>query len=221
MADRPTPPPADDPYYQHEAYLGDVPLPGVSYPPERPVGLHLRLHVAEEPYRDPPPFLGLRDREGTRVYVHARPDVLVPDVRLTVALGAADPAPGGPAGRVTDVAHRGWRRLEVGTAQAWLYPAEGTLVLWEAYLHDRHRTGTDPAGDPAHGLLWDGFAGALLRVLAPWGPVRLLATTWEDAYPRPAWAAFLDGRGYLERPPAAFVKRLLPVAEPGAGGGVP
>lgn len=120
-------PPADDPYYQHEAYVGDVALPGVSYPRERPVGLHLRLHVAEEPYADPPPFLPIRQRRGRRVYVHARPYALVPEYRLTIALTT----PGRPAGRVQDVQHRGWRRLDVGTAQAWLYPAEGTLVVWE------------------------------------------------------------------------------------------
>lgn len=49
-------------------------------------------------------------------------------------------------------------------------------------------------GDPAHGRLWDGAGG-------------------DD----PAPGDHLGGRlrpagvGYLERPPAAFVKRLLPV----------
>jgi hypothetical protein len=98
----------------------------------------------------------------------------------------------------------------VGNAQAWLYPAEGLLVVWEAYLHDGHRAGADPARDPASALPWDGFEGALLRHLAPWGPVRRLVTTWEDVYPRRSWTTFLEERGYRGWPPTAFVKRVLP-----------
>lgn len=64
-------------------------------------------------------------------------------------------------------------------------------------------------GDPAHGRRWAGAGGDLLRVLAPRGPIRHLVTTWEDVYPRPAWAIFLAERGYLARPPAAFVTRLF------------
>jgi hypothetical protein len=136
----------------------------------------------------------------------------VPDSRLTIALTAADPGLGEPAGRVTDVRHRGWRPLDVGTAQTWLYPAEGPLIVWEADLHDGHRADPDPARDPALALLWDGFEGTLLEHLAPWGPVRRLVTTWEDVYPRWAWAAFLEERGDLARPPAAFAKRPPPAA---------
>ena len=102
MATLPTrPPAAAEPYYQHDVYLGDVPLPGVSHPPGRPVGLHLRLHVAEEPYRGRRELVPLRHAAGTRVYVHARPYVLVPDYRLTVALPASRPTPGEAAGRAT------------------------------------------------------------------------------------------------------------------------
>jgi hypothetical protein len=205
-------PPAAEPYYQHECYLGDVPLPGVSHPPGCPVGLHLRLHVAEEAYRGRRELVPLRHAAGTRVYVHAKPYVLVPDYRLTVALTASRLAPGEPAGCVTDVAHRGWRRLDVGHGQAWPCPAEGPLIVWEAYLHDGHRADPVPARDPALALLWDGFEGALLEHLAPWGPARRLVTTWEDVYPRWAWAAFLEERGDLARPPAAFAKRLPPAA---------
>jgi hypothetical protein len=100
----------------------------------------------------------------------------------------------------------------VGNAQAWLYPAEGLLIVWEAYPHDGHRTGADPARDPAQGLLWEGFEGALLKRLAPWGSAQLLVTTWEDVYPRRAWAAVLEERGSLARPPAAFAKRPPPAA---------
>jgi hypothetical protein len=113
-------------------------------------------------------------------------------------------------GRVRGGGFHGWRRRDVGTAQAWLYPAEGTLVVWEALLDERHRAGAAPLRDPAQGLLWEGFEAVLLRQLVPWGRVERLVTTWEDAYPRPAWWTFLDEHGYLERPPVAFVKRLLP-----------
>jgi hypothetical protein len=136
----------------------------------------------------------------------------VPDCRLTIALTAAAPGLGEPAGRVTDVRHRGWRRLDVGTARAWRDPAAGPLIVWEAALHDGHRADPAPARDPALARLWAGFEGALLERLAPWGPGRRLVTTWEDADPRWAWAAVLAARGALARPPAAFAERPPPAA---------
>jgi hypothetical protein len=218
MVTFPTRLPAAEPYYQHEVYLGDVSLPGVSHPPERPVGLHLRLHVAEEPYRGGRELVPRRHAAGTRVYVHAKPYVLVPDCRLTIALTAADPGLGEPAERVTDVRHRGWRRLDVGTAQAWRYPAAGPLIVWEASLHAGPRADPDPARDPALARLRDGSEGALLEHLAPWGPGRRLVTTWEDVYPWWAWAAVLEARDYLARPPAAFAERPPPAAAAEYGG---
>jgi hypothetical protein len=83
MVPLPTRPPAAEPSYQHGVSLSDVPPPGVSHPPGRPVGL--RLHVAEETFRGRRELLPLRHAAGIRVYVHARPYVLVPDYRLTVA----------------------------------------------------------------------------------------------------------------------------------------
>jgi hypothetical protein len=119
---------------------------------------------------------------------------------------------------VEGVRRRGWRRLDGGNAQAWLYPAEGALIVWEAYLHAGHRADADPARDPALTLLWDGFEGALLRHLASWGPARLVVTAWEDISPRRAWQAFLEERGSLARPPAAFAKRPPPAAAAEYGG---
>jgi len=206
-------PPLEDPYSQHEAYLGEVPLPGVSALPGRAVGLHLRLHVAAEAYRDPPAFARIAAPTGTRVYVHARPYALVPDLQLTIGLAAAGTADE-LVGRVLGGGFRGWRRHDVGAAEAWRYPAAGTLVVWEAVLDPQHRAAADPQRDPAQALRWAGFEAARLRHLPPWGRVEHLVATWEDAYPRPVWAAFLDGHGYRPRPPTAFVKRLLP----GAGG---
>jgi hypothetical protein len=99
MATLPPRPPAAKPSYRHEVSLGDLPRPGVSQPPEGPVGLHLRLHVAAEPSRGRRELVRrelvrVRRTAATRVCVHARPYVLCPDYWLTIALTTADPGPG-------------------------------------------------------------------------------------------------------------------------------
>jgi hypothetical protein len=117
MVTLPTRPPADDPSYRYEVYLGDAPLPGVSHPPARPVGLHPRLHLAEEPSRGRRELVPLRHAKGPRVYVHAKPYVLVPDYRLTVVPTAAEPGLGEFAGRVP----AGRRAYGTGAGAAWTW----------------------------------------------------------------------------------------------------
>lgn len=56
------------------------------------------------------------------------------------------------------------RQREVGQAQAWLYPQERTLVLWECFLEDWYRK-EDPRTDENLKVTWLGFEGFLLRSL--------------------------------------------------------
>ena len=194
-----------DPYYQHDALLGEAPIQG------RDTGIHLRLHVADEPSTEPQELFPLRHQRGTRTYVHAKPYLLEPDVRLTVALAPRVPAPeaasrpGAEIGRVVGSEHRGWRRREIGQAQAWHYHEDRTLVLWESFLEERFRSGDDPAVDAAHVTVWQGFERWLLAHLCG---VERIMTTWEDEYDRDVWAKFLRQQGYAPLPPAAFIKEV-------------
>lgn len=95
------------------------------------------------------------------------------------------------------------RHVEIGQAQAWYYPSERLLVLWECYLFDRWRL-ADPVQDPALNGLWQRFEAELL---ARFPEAELMATpSWKDIYERPAWQTFLNQQGYAPATTGAFVK---------------
>ncbi len=194
MRERETP----DPYWSDVLLLGEVPLPnGVSL-------VRLRLHHSEEPYdrRNVAELAPLTHPVGTRGYVHAQPYVLEPEITLTIGLFPA-PRDASVIGEVVDSSWEGMRHVEIGRAQAWHYPADRLLVLWECYLFDRWRL-ADPVQNPALNALWQGFECELL-VHFPTAE-RLATPSWEDIYERPAWQTFLRQQGNAPATPGAFVK---------------
>lgn len=167
--------------------------------------IRMKLHQAEEPIFRHEELFPLAQHTGTRTYFHAKPYVLVPDITLTVAL-SPDAQPDGAIGRVTKSDLRGVRHREIGQAQAWYYPADRTLMLWECYLLDWYRQ-DDPTRDQALSTLWQGFERTLLQRLPT---TERLVTTWEDIYPRSEWRAFLVQQGYEPHTSATFTKRVTP-----------
>jgi len=185
----------EDPYFQHDELIGDVMLRG------EPYSLRLKLHEAEERIRDHEELFPVTQRTGTRRYFHAKPYVLEPEITLTVGLSPTV-RPDGAIGEVTDAEWRGMRHREVGQAQAWYYPADRVLVIWECFLLDQYMV-PEPSRDMTLGTLWSGFEWTLLARLPR--PERIV-TTWEDIYPRERWADFLLTQGYTPDAPATFTK---------------
>ena len=111
--------------------------------------VRLWLHQSDEAYhgRTIAELVPLSHPSGSRSYIHARPYVLEPEITLTVELSPT-PQATGAVGEVADSAWEGMRHVEIGQAQAWYYPADRLLVLWECYLFDRWRL-ADPLCDPA------------------------------------------------------------------------
>lgn len=70
---------------------------------------------------------------GTRTSIHLQPSLIMPDLRLTPALRPG-PQPDGAIGAVVDGEERGGWRPPIGTMQAWYYPVDGTVLIWEAFL---------------------------------------------------------------------------------------
>ena len=97
------------------------------------------------------------------------------------------------------------RHEEIGQAQAWYYPSDQLLVLWECFPEQRYRTSDDPRQDSVLSTLWHGFEAWLTDRFPA---ARRLVTTWEDLYDRPVWQSFLAERGYSPIAPAAFGKDL-------------
>lgn len=70
---------------------------------------------------------------GTRTSIHLQSSLIMPDIRLTVAFRAG-PQLDGAIGEVVDGEERDGRRPPIGTMQAWYYPVDGTVLIWEAFL---------------------------------------------------------------------------------------
>ncbi len=144
-----------DEYWTDDLSLGEVALP-------REISVvRLRWHQSEERIRDHEELLPLEHKTGPRFYIHARPYVLEPAITLTVGLYPTSTETGA-VGEVVGSEWEGMRHREVGQAQAWYYPLDRLLVLWECYLFDAWCR-DDPVGDPALADLWHGFEGELRR----------------------------------------------------------
>jgi hypothetical protein len=178
--------PTTDRYWTEDLLLAELRLP------EAPALVRLQLHQAEEPIPDRPSLVPLAHPMGSRVYVHAQPYVLEPALTLTVEIQPAPPIPG-IIGRVVDRTWEGMRHIAIGQAQAWFYPGDRLLMLWECYLFDPYRQ-DDPVRDPALAVLWRGFEDKLVTRFP--AAERIATPAWEDLYPRPAWQAFLARQGY-------------------------
>jgi hypothetical protein len=190
----------EHPYWQTDLAIGEATFHGEQS------SLRLRLRHATEPFQQRfAGLLPLSEMHGTRQYFHARPYMLEPDFRLTVGVYPT-PEPYGAIGEVTESRWEGMRHVDIGEAQAWYYPADRLIVLWECYLFDRYRQ-PDPMQDKALSTLWDGFEETLLSRVPE---ARHLVTTWEDTYARPEWQFFMQRRGYQPFTPSLFAKEIVP-----------
>lgn len=196
--------PHEAPHYQEQVELGRVLLG------EQHVPLYLQLHQSREPFSQH----GLVPMTRTAdpiTYFHAKPYLIEPEITLDVALHP-HPSPAGDIGRVVGSDTAGVRRREVGQAQAWYYPGDRTIVLWECYLLDQYRE-EDPFADFGLQEIWLGFERVLVARSAA---AERIITTWEDIYPRPVWQRFLESRGYRQIDKAVFVRpandRISPLA---------
>lgn len=104
-----------------------------------------------------------------------------------------------------DAARRPEMRL--ADAQAWYYPADRTLVLWELVLAPPFARQPDPREDLLLRSLWLAYE----RLLQDHFPTAdQVLTTWEDIYPQDQWRGFLSAVGYHPQEFGVFAKRLLP-----------
>lgn len=183
----------------------DVPLAGGALSPGRRL-MALQAHIEEEAFRRPrdiDEIVPLTTRSGTRSYVAARPYVwetnLVMSVRLFPQVGSD-----GVIGEVTGPATTSRRRRPIGHAQAWFYPADRMLVLWEALLYQQQEH--CPAQDERLQTLWHGFEHFLLQQFPT---TRSIATpSWEPLYDTGSWRDFLQRLGYASLSERAFAKSV-------------
>jgi hypothetical protein len=130
--------------------------------------------------------------------------VLEPDITLTIGVFPT-PTDRGVIGKVERSDWEGMRHREIGNAQAWYYPGDRLVVLWECYLNDWCRQ-ENPVTDPALSTVWAGFEGLVRDRFAE--AARIVTPSWEDLYEKVDWQQFLAGQGYEPVSPKAFGKEL-------------
>lgn len=196
--------PHDD-YWTHDVVLSEAIFSAFRGKPRQVRAL---IHESPERYQ----FLKPEERQivpvaalqGERIYVQAQFSVAVPDLYLTVGL-SGQPGLDGAVGAVIGAEQRGRRREEIGKAQAWYYPADRLLLLFECFFIPRFRDAPllEDANLPA---LWMGMEGWLI---GRFPEAERLATPFRDLeYDTESYQAFLRRMGYAPVAKAAFGKAV-------------
>jgi hypothetical protein len=101
------------------------------------------------------------------------------------------------------------RQEEIGQAQAWFYPKEHILILWECFLNDPYQA-DDPRNDHLLQPLWQGFETFLLNRFPQ--AEKIVTPSWEPMYDHTAdsWPEFLQNLGYQQLGRQVFGKDIAP-----------
>jgi hypothetical protein len=189
---------APDAYWTHNLILGDSDVE------EQKSLIRLHMHRSEETYEySIENLFPLSSRRGNRTYFHAKPYILIPQMTLTIGL-TKPKADSGEIGRVIGSDVSKLQEREIGNAQAWYYPEDKALVLWECYQFEPYRK-ADPLIDPLLATVWQGFEKLLVKELPD---TTKIYTTYETVYERPVYETFLAKHGYRKIDKVAFVKEV-------------
>ena len=198
----------DDGYYTQDTPLFVGKFPYYRMEPRMVQG---KLYLSQETYDHSfvNDIIPSTSKRGTRHYVHMKPYVLEPEMFMTVGLY---PKPKHYAdqddaiGEVLKTEVKGMRQHELGNAQAWYYPVDKMIVLWECFLESSFRT-HPLAADPHMRQLWQAFEHWLVKQFPD---ATRIATPFNDpiAHSVEEYQTFLRSLGFTPSPraPAAFEK---------------
>src|SRR6266702_6485255 len=165
-----------------------------------PVLVRGKIHTEQEQYslrpeeRDIEPVPTLR---GTRTYFHMKPFVLIPRIIVSVGL-YSQPTQEGTIGEVISSSEEPHQReIEIGQAQAWFYPTDKTIVLWECFL-ERFVRDKPLLEDPNMRDLWYGFERFLRKQCV--GAERITTPFHDPEFDKDEYQQFLTSLGYQPLP---------------------
>jgi hypothetical protein len=145
--------------------------------------------------------LKLKHLRGMRDYVHVRLETPVPRIKLTFMQGKSMLALDQPVrereqeiGVVVDSRVTGTDYRAVGNCQAWFYPVDRILVLWEVTLYESNKQAFAPLENKLLRDAWQQFEKWLLARFPT--TERIVTPGWEPAYSPEEWSEFLTKQGY-------------------------
>jgi hypothetical protein len=198
----------DDEYWIHDIPLFPV---AIRYYRNQPRMVQGRIHTAEESYFGAASeIVPLKHRKGTCIYINMHPYILEPEVFMTVGMY---PKPKHYAdqdeaiGEVVSTQVKCMRQNQVGNAQAWYYPVDKTIVIWECFFDSQIRN--------IHSLTEDAYMPKLWKTFEHWLSQQFpeatrIATPFNDpiAETIAEYQAFLRSLGYAPIAEAAFGKAM-------------
>lgn len=196
-----------DDFWTHDTHLFQGHF---RYYRNKPQPVRGKIHLSEELYiADDYEIVPIATRRGTRTYIMMHPYVFEPKIALTVHLYPrtkqyADQDP--VIGETGVPKQEGVYEKQIGNAQAWYYPSDKMIVIWECYLWDfvRDRPLVD---DVNMKHIWHGFE-TFLKQQFP-GATRLV-TPFNDPIAKSIeeYQTFLRALGYQPIAKASFGKEL-------------
>jgi hypothetical protein len=200
-----------DDFWTHDTpmFVGKFP-----YYRNEPRMVQARLHVSDEKFRyekhEIIPLNMKSGDSGKRTYVMMHPYILEPELFMTVGLY---PKPkhysdqDDSVGEVLSTQVKGMRQNQVGNAQAWYYPQDRVIVLWECFLNAHMRNVKSLIEDLYMPKLWRTFEQWLIKQFPE---ATHIATPFNDpiAISIEEYQTFLRSLGYQSIAPAAFGKEI-------------
>lgn len=167
--------------------------------------LYARIHDAREDYSHyaikTELGLKLKSLRGMRWFIHVRLEREVPRIELTILPGKSmlafdrtDEERRQQLGVVVDSRIKGTKCRAVGTCQAWYYPADRILVLWEVTLFESNKRAVPPLANKLLRYAWQRFEKWLIGRFPM--AERIATPGWDPAYSDDEWSAFLTEQGY-------------------------
>jgi hypothetical protein len=171
-----------------------------------------RIHVSQEHFYHElvTEIIPLSSKRGTRQYVNMQPYILEPQMFMTVGMyqkpkqyADQDEA----IGEVLSTQLKGMRQHQIGNSQAWYYPQDKLIVLWECFLDGHMRNVKSLTEDLHMPKLWSSFENWLMKQFPE---ATRIATPFNDPIAKTIeeYQTFLRSLGYEPIAQAAFGKSL-------------
>jgi hypothetical protein len=203
----------NDDFWTHDIPLFPVALP---YYHNKPRMVQGKIHLSEEKYLyDKYEIIPLRMKPGEtckRTYVMMHPYILEPEMFISIGLY---PKPKQYADQsevigetLSSPQEKGMRQNQVGNAQAWYYPQDKVIVLWECFFDRQIRNIHSLTEDMYMPKLWKSFEHWLsmqfpdaTRIVTPFNDP--IAQSIEE------YQTFLRSLDYQPSEKAVFSKTLM------------
>ncbi len=103
-------------------------------------------------------------------------------------------------GEVVESRLEGMERQIIGSAQAWFYWVDRTLVLWECDIFSGFydAQSDEPMDDSVLKIAWKAFEQFLVNEFPD--TKEIITPAWEPKYDTARWQEFLSAEGYQEKP---------------------